>query len=358
VRIFNISKGIKGFWTLYNSGLKLRCMVSEVAKLRAKVVTFFKKYGLEATIEAFSVKKSSIYRWAKLLKDNQGRLEVLNNKPRAPKNRRKTIVDPRIIKFIEDLRKQYPRLSKTKIKPFLDDFCLLNNLKTVSESTIGRIIKKNNFFYQPTKVTHFGKIITIKRKKKLRRNDYQPANPGDLLQLDSIVIFLNGIKRYIITAIDLKSSFSFAYTYSSLSSNIAKDFFSKLEYVAPFKIKHIQTDNGQEFHKHFQDTLDKKGIIHFFNYPKRPQMNAKIERFNRTIQEEFINWHLSYLYDLEKFNELLMNWLLWYNTKRPHLSLNKEPPLKYLINTLGFSKMLWTYTARHRTYRSWLLALL
>jgi transposase InsO family protein len=76
-------------------------------------------------------------------------------------------------------------------------------------------------------------------------------------------------------------------------------------------------------------------------------MNSAIESFNRTIQEDFINWHQDLLAtditDINAFNQKLVDWLLWYNTKRPHSSLNNQSPIQYLINTLGFSKMLWTY---------------
>jgi hypothetical protein len=56
------------------------------------------------------------------------------------------------------------------------------------------------------------------RKKKLRRKGYQPVNPGDLLQLDSIVKFIYGLKRYILAALDLKSKFAFVQAYTNLSS--------------------------------------------------------------------------------------------------------------------------------------------
>ena len=45
----------------------MKYMVTNKVKFRAKVVTFFKKYGLETTKEAFLIKKSSIYKWRKLL---------------------------------------------------------------------------------------------------------------------------------------------------------------------------------------------------------------------------------------------------------------------------------------------------
>jgi len=336
--------GVKGSWSFYDWSVRMAYMVTDKAKWRARVVTFFDRYGLEVTAEAFSVKKSSIYKWKKLLKDNQGRLEVLNDESKVPKNKRKPDWEPRIVNFIKDLREQYPRLGKDKIKPFLEEFCQENNLKTVSESTIGRIITNKKFFFHPKKITHFGKIVKTEYRKKLRRKGYQPAYPGDLLQIDSITRFKDGLKRYILTAIDCKGEFSFAYSYSSLSSKSAQDFFQKLEAVAPFKIKAVQTDNGLEFEKYFRDSLKRKGIIHFWNYPKHPQMNAKIERFNRTLQEEFLDYHMHLFYDLNELNQKLMDWLLFYNTRRPHHTLNNIPPLKYIINTFGFSNMLWTYT--------------
>jgi putative transposase len=308
-------------------------------------VVVFEKYGLKATEEAFSVKKSSIYKWRKLLKENQGRLEVLNDKSKVPRRKRVANWDPKIVEYIRELKQQYPRLGKDKIKPFLDEFCRLNNLKPISPSTIGRIIKKKNLFFYPQKVTHFGKIVKIKYRKKLRRKGYIPLVPGDLIQIDSIFRFKDGIKRYILTAIDYNSGFFFAYGYSHLSSKSGLDFYQKLEKVVPFKIKAVQTDNGLEFEKYFRYYLERKGILHFWNYPKHPQLNAKIKRANRTLKEEFLDYNVSDLfYNLDRFNQKLMDWLIFYNTKRPHYSLGNIPPLKYLIENLGFSTMLWTYT--------------
>lgn len=114
--------------------------------------------------------------------------------------------------------------------------------------------------------------------------------------------------------------------------------------MAPFQLKRVQTDNGAEFHKRFRDNLEKQGIIHFFNYPRRPQTNTQIESFNRTIQEDFINWNLDLLStDIDAFNHKLVDWLLWYNTQRPYSSLNKQSPIQYLISNLEFSKMLVSY---------------
>ena len=119
--------------------------------------------------------------------------------------------------------------------------------------------------------------------------------------------------------------------------------------VAPFKIKRIQTDNGGEFEKHFKTFIRGQPIIHYHNYPSRPQSNAFIERFNRTIQEQYVQWHEDDLYDyIEEFNRKLMKYLIWYNTEKPHRSINKLPPLRYYIDMFVInnkkSNILWTLT--------------
>ena len=319
-------------------------MVKEEAKRKVKIVEFFKEYGLKATIDAFGVSKSSIYRWRKKLKDNAGKLEVLNDGCKSPIKKRKKQRDETVVAFIKEMRHDRPYLGKEKVKIFLDKYCLEHNLKTVSSSTIGRIIKENNLFFTPQRITHFGKLKPIKRKKKLRRKGYKPQKAGDLVQFDSITLFTNGIKRYIITAVDLISKFAFAYCYFSLSSNKAYDFAKKFQGVAPFRVRRIQSDNGLEFHKYFQHYLSREKITHFFNYPRHPQSNSVVERFNRTIQEEFVYWNEELLDDNIAFNNKLMEYLMFYNIQRVHKSLNYQAPLKYLINQCGFSNMLWTRT--------------
>ena len=50
--------------------------------------------------------------------------------------------------------------------------------------------------------------------------------------------------------------------------------------------------------------------------------NGKIERYNRTIQEDFAEWHMDTLMDdIDEFSRELTDWLLFYNTIRPHHSV-------------------------------------
>lgn len=351
MRIFNKFRGTKGFISLYDSVLRFRDMIHEAAQQRARILTFWQNHGLEAAQEAFNVSRATLFRWQRKLKDNHGKLEGLNKTPTVPVNKRKRIVNPKISDFIINQRKLYPGLGKEKLAVLLKEEGIAN----LSFSTVGRIIndlKKQNRLSQNIKLSLSAKTgrLTERRtekRRKLRRKEYKPNQQGDLLQLDTVIKFINGIKRYVITAIDLNSDFAFAYAYTNASSKTTRDFFQKLEVISPFSIKRIQTDNGSEFDKHFRDYTEQKQIIHFHNYPRCPKMNAVIERFNRTLQEEFLNYHKQTLaYDLDNFNHKLMDYLLWYNTRRPHWSLGLISPMRYICNQLPAkeSHMLWTDT--------------
>ncbi len=95
----------------------------------------------------------------------------------------------------------------------------------------------------------------------------------------------------------------------------------------------VLTDNGSEWKKHFAAEVLKLQITHYHTYPKTPKMNAHIERFNRTIQEEFLNYHKGLLLVLDQFNTKLMDWLIWYNTKRVHCAFgNQLTPVQFLLS--------------------------
>jgi len=333
-------------------------MKTNTSTFKLKVVNFYKDHGWRLTKEAFNVPRSTIFKWKNLYDKNNSCIESLNNKSTKPKRYRQSNIDDRIIEFIKQQRYLHKRIGKGKLKPLLDDYCISINILSISEPTIGRIIKHLKDKHQligenNAKVTLMGKtgkLIIRKPKRtkpKLRIKDFKPIYAGDLVQVDSIVKYIQSIKRYVITAVDVKTKTTFAYGYTNLSSISSKDFLDKLIQSFPFDIKRIQTDNGHEFLKYFELELEKRKIIHFFNYPRCPKMNCFVERFNRTLQEEYLNDNIYLLTDnIETFNTQLMDYLYWYNTTRPHFSLKQIPPLKYLINSEYSvqSQMLWSHT--------------
>jgi len=336
----------RGLGRLYEYGYKYTHMITKEAKQRLKILTFWRQYGLKAATDAFGAKRSTLYYWQKLYRDSGCKIESLNPGKQERVNKNKRIVDPKIVAEIRRLRTDVtPNMGKTKVKKYLDVFCQKNNLAIISESKIGRIIKDKKIYHHRQKVAHNGQIKAVKRAKKLKKSkEFTAKEPGDLIEIDTIVKFVWGVKRYIITAVDIHSKYTFAYCYERALSVNARDFFKKLDQAFPFKIKAVQTDNGSEFHKYFDLYLKEQKTIHYWNYPGRPYRNGHVEKYNRTIQEEFIDWNEILLENAQQFNIKLMDWLLWYNTGRFHWSLNLETPVDYLIKNNFVSKMCWTNT--------------
>jgi len=320
------------------------------AEFRLKVIEYHKQFGTRATVAAYEVSKATLYRWRKRLDREQGKLTALIPYSRSPRNKRRMMADPRVISYIKTLRTNHPRLGKEKIKPFLDKFCLENDIRIISVSTIGKIIKRYNIFpYHPGRVYHDPSSWFAKEKISYKHKAKHSPKPEHIgyLEIDTVAFFINNIKRYIINAVDIKLKFQFSYTYSVLSSKSALDFFQKLEMVYPVKdgIHTAQTDNGLEFMGLFDQYLKQKQIEHIFIYPRCPKINAFIERANRTLKEEFANHNLqTLLVSLGEFNKKLIEYLVWYNTERVHKSLNNLSPINYLLKILPESHMYATYT--------------
>lgn len=309
---------------------------------REKILKFWGAHGLSATTDAFGVSRATLFRWQR----------EITPKSRARTTQIKRSIPPSLRSEILRLMALHPELGKGQLTPLLARFCAMHGIHTPSESTVGRYLgdlRREGVLKKPVKLrlsARTGKLIEKRTstQKKMRRNGYAPGLPGDLLQIDTVVTFINGLKRYTITAIDLPSRFTFAWSYASLSSSTSTDFLEKLELAAPFTVKRIQTDNGLEFHGHFRETLLKRGTTQYFNRPRNPKQNAFIERFNRTIQEEFLYWNQQSLaYDLPDHNKKLMQYLIYYNAERPHTGLQKKTPLEYLVLSPQ-SQMGWTST--------------
>lgn len=343
----NKTQGIKGIVKLYEEALRFRYMITDTAQERLRILAFWKKHGDTATKEAFGASRSTLFKWQKILNEGNGKIESLNPKSTAPINKRKRTVPENVEKLILNER-SYEKVGKEKLAKLIKD----DGLGIYSPSTVGRMLgdlKKQGKLPDPVKYTINGKTGRLKEKKpKSRRKKlHSKGHIGQLAKADTIVRFTDGIKRYILTGIDCESEFAFAYGYINHSSKSAADFMENFKNVAPLSLTHVQTDNGSEFADHFELYCGKESITHFHAYPRTPKMQAEIERFNRTLSEAFISKNRYLLaYDIEEFNKRLMNWLLWYNIRRPHWSIGLISPLRYICNKLPTEKsqMLWTST--------------
>lgn len=344
MRIFNINKGVVGSRTAIENGIRTRIDKDkeEQVKHRLKVLDHVKKFGMLSAVNAYEVSERTIKYWKARLKKAHGVLNGLASSSTRPHNTRKRDIPFRIMEYIKYQKIERPRLGKAKIAKLI-----LNNLSyTISPTTVQNVVdelKKKKQLSDKIKVkfsVKTGKMIVkkpINKRLKQRIKDYKPENPGDLIQIDTIIIFINGRRYYILTAIDIYTRLAHAYISNSHTSANAEVFLKNLEKVLGYGIKRVQTDNGSEFHKNFDEACNRLHIIHYFNYPHSPKMNAYIERFNRTIQEEFLNMHKSLLMneDLVRFNARLIDWLNYYNDERPHWGLHLNTPRCYTNQILG-----------------------
>ena len=311
---------------------------------RAKALDFWKKHGLEAAMDAFSVSRPTLFRWQASLARNQGRLDALDPKSTAPKAKRKREYPPKLLDRIIAYRRDHHRLGKGPLTVLLraEGF-------NVSQSYVGRCLndlKKQGRLPAYRHVSVSAKTGRMIERKLLRRKKIRRAHKRGI-EIDTVIRFVDGVKRYIYTAIDVERKFALAGAYTNHSSASAADFLGKLLAVTPFPVTEVQTDNGSEFAHLFEEACKRLGITHFHTYPRCPKMNCHIERFNRTLSEDFIVSNRSLLRDdLAAFNEALVDWLLWYNTTRPHQSLGMRSPLQYIVSTLPRreSQRCWTRT--------------
>jgi transposase InsO family protein len=323
--------------------LRFRYMITEQAKERCRILAFWERHGTEATKEAFRISRRTLFRWQGALKKKGGQLEGLNALSKSPYRRRQRKVAEEIIKKIIELRTLHPHLGKEKIHALIK--------YQGSVSTIGRVLsdlKEKGALPSGKKFSmHANTGRLIERKPKKTRKKLRRPKGYRVLEVDTVVRFIDGVKRYIITATDTEQHTAFAACYTNHGSTSASDFLKKCVVVLPDCPIAVQTDNGSEFALHFDRACEKLSLERFHTYPRSPKMNAHVERFNRTLDEEFLQYHRALLRDdVKALNDALVDWLLWYNGERPHHSLSLLSPFQSIFNSLPANEcqMWWTNT--------------
>jgi transposase InsO family protein len=109
--------------------------------------------------------------------------------------------------------------------------------------------------------------------------------------------------------------------------------FNMLKRRYGMEIDAATTDNGAEFvsgrfaknkdtHP-FEVLLGEMRMKHRYTKPYRPETNGKIERFWKTLNEEFVEGAL--YENLDDLKNELPGFLVYYNEHRPHSSINNIP---------------------------------
>lgn len=280
-------------------------------KLRARAsnLVLLEGWSIRQTAKYFGFNPSTVSKWVKKANPN-GMLEIPTESSR-PKNHPDQI-NQKIVRKVCELRlKTKGRCSEVVHKH------LQNENVDISLSSVRRILKRNNLIRKrsPWKRYH------------APQERPQPVNPGDLVQIDTIHLVdrINLKDRlYIYTLLDVFSRWSFAWASAKMNSLLTVGFVKKAEKVFPASFNCLQSDHGPEFSSIFTDRIK---INHRHSRVRKPNDNAHLERFNRTIQNELLN---ELPLDVKVINRRLPDYLNYYNTERLHMGINFKTPIQLL----------------------------
>lgn len=158
----------------------------------------------------------------------------------------------------------------------------------------------------------------------------ESTRPGELLSQDTFYVgqFKGVGKVYLHTVVDTYGSYAFGVLGTSKQPEWAVSVL--YNDALPFYQEHqlpvaaVLTDNGREFcgtETHpYELFLSLSDIQHRRTKVRRPQTNGFVERFHRTVLDEFFRVKLrtTFYESLEALQEDLDAWLEYYNRERPH----------------------------------------
>lgn len=178
-------------------------------------------------------------------------------------------------------------------------------------------------------------------------NRYERKRPGELIHLDvkklariagRIGHRIHGdrstrVRRagweFVHVAVDDHSRLAYVEVLADEKGVTATGFFERaLDFFRRhgIRVERVLTDNGACYRSHsFLLACHKHGIRAIKTRPYRPQTNGKAERFIQTLLRE---WAYVRPYKDSKLRiQALKPWLRYYNRRRPHGSLCRQPPI-------------------------------
>lgn len=316
------------------------CTGKHIEKSRGKAMKMLviEKKPVGVVADRFGVDRSTIWRWHQKWLAQNNHIELENPVRRkylgvsaykydfckwnipslsaAPKHPHTLSED--LVQLVLDVRDQLKRCAEVVWHHINAVLCI-----EISLSSVRRILKR------------YGKTDTPKYHKNRHYKGIprpQALSPGDLVEIDTIHLFnpISKQKRYIYTVIDLYTRMAYARVYRELKPSNSLNTILEAEQYFGFNFKMVQSDNGLEFARYFETKLENKGIKIRHTRLGRPNDNAHIERFNRTIQEECTGNYYLESEPLKIMDDKILSYIDYYNYHRVHLSISYRTPAEML----------------------------
>lgn len=186
---------------------------------------------------------------------------------------------------------------------------------------------------------------------EFRERHIEVHHTGELVAVDTFFVgTLKGVgKVYLQSVIDCYSRYAWGRLYTNKLPVTAVHVLNNN--VLPFfedhdaRITTILSDNGREFcgrkDRHpYELFLQLEEIEHRTTKVRRPQSNGFIERLHRTLLDEHfrIQGRTKWYESIEEMQQDLDEYLMQYNTRRPHQGRNMKGQVPYTVFKKGLPK--------------------
>src|SRR5262249_2420427 len=173
------------------------------------------------------------------------------------------------------------------------------------------------------------RVKPVRKRRPRQLKLFERERPGDCVQVDVKFVRVGGQRLFQYTALDDCTRYRVLRLYRWLNHR----FFRQVQAALPFRIRQLQTDNGNEFSLAFKLTVEEAGIAYRYIRPRRPQQNGKVERSHRIDHEEF--WSRQRLASYGEAEIALRAWERHYNIERFSMALRGQTPAEKLAARLA-----------------------
>ncbi len=303
--------------------------ISKTAAVRLKWIDFHRGcQNVRLTCRHFAISPDIFYKWINRFDPYD--LTTLEDVSKRPHHVRQAQTPQNVVEKVRALRERYPRWGKEKLAVLVRREGI-----RISGSTVGRImaqLRARGLLVEPENVRQ-AKLARRRRQKPRyaarKPRDFQAFRPGDLVEIDTLQVSICANQvRFQFGAVDIVSRFAAIRIYRRQTSTAGADFLHYLRKKFPYPVRAIQIDGGSEFKDQFETACQKLKVPLYVNPPRCPELNGHIERFNRTLREEFYEVQDLDL-SIEGLNRQLDQYVYEFNYIRPHEALAYKTPYDF-----------------------------